>query len=285
MHRRPVVSADDNHLVARVPSVTQAASSTTASGLRVHVAERTDVLVGALADVLATTPSDPFTPDVVAVPTRGVERWVAQRLSHRLGTAQGADGICANVLFPSPRRLVSDVLATTTDEDPWSPDQLAWHVLATIDAHHGADWLATVSRYLGDDHDEVRRGRRFRLAQRVARLFGSYDVQRSAMLRAWADGLDEDGLGAPLPEDLRWQPRLWRAVRDAVDVPAPGSSGSTKRWRGCDGTRRASTCRRGCRSSVRLRSPTVTSGCSTRSPSTARSTCGCRSRRSRSGAG
>lgn len=218
-HERHAPDGPDG--VARVPSVTQADSTTTASGLRVHVAERTDVLVAALADVLATTPADPFTPDVVAVPTRGVERWVAQRLSHRLGAAAEADGICANVLFPPPHRLVSEVLSTTADEDPWSPDRLAWHVLATIDAHHGADWLRTVSRFLGDDQDEVRRGRRFRLAQRVARLFGTYDVQRPQMLRAWADGRDEDGLGAPLPDDLAWQPRLWREVREAVDEASP----------------------------------------------------------------
>ncbi|KQY21481.1 exodeoxyribonuclease V subunit gamma [Cellulomonas sp. Root485] len=202
--------------------MTQAASSTTPSGLRVHVAERTDVLVAALANVLATTPADAFTPDVVAVPTRGVERWVAQRLSHRLGTTERTDGICANVLFPSPHRLVSEALATTSaDDDPWSQGELAWHVLAAIDAHHGADWFRTVSRYLGDEQDEVRRGRRFRLAHRVARLFSTYDVQRPQMLRAWAVGRDEDGLGVPLPDDLLWQPRLWREVRDAVVEPSP----------------------------------------------------------------
>ena len=265
--------------------MTQDASSTTASGLRVHVAERTDVLVAALAEVLGTTPADPFTPDVVAVPTRGVERWVAQRLSHRLGTAERTDGICANVLFPSPHRLVSDALATTADEDPWSADRLAWHVLAAIDAHHGADWLRTVSRYLGDDQDEVRRGRRFRLAQRVARLFGAYDVQRPDMLRAWADGRDEDGLGAPLPDDLRWQPRLWREVRGRGRRAVPGGAAGRRRWHGSGTTRRRSRCRSGSRSSVPRHSPTATCGCSTPWRSTARSTCGCRSRRSRCGAG
>lgn len=201
------------------------ASTTTGSGLRVHVAERTDVLVAALADVLASTPADPFTPDIVSVPTRGVERWVAQRLSHRLGVGTAPDGICANVLFPSPRRLVGEVLAGTLgldgDDDPWSRDRLAWHVLATIDDNLGADWLGTVSRYLGANDDEVRRSRRFRLAQRVARLFGTYDAQRPAMLRDWAAGRDEDGGGAPLPDDLRWQPHLWRTVRESVGVPAP----------------------------------------------------------------
>lgn len=197
--------------VARVPDVT---------GLRVHVAERTDVLVEALAGVLAQAPADPFTPDVVAVPTRGVERWVAQRLSHRLGTDAG-DGICANVLFPSPTRLVADALAHGSDDDLWDPDRLPWHILSTIDAHLADDRLSPVRRYLGDEADEVRRSRRFRLASRLARLFGSYDAQRPAMLRAWARGRDEDGLGGALPDDLAWQAVVWRLVREAVGAPAP----------------------------------------------------------------
>ncbi|RPF28521.1 hypothetical protein [Georgenia muralis] len=57
-------------------------------------------------------PEEPFTTDVVAVPTRGVERWLAQRLSYHLGA--GPDGeprVCANVTLASPHRLVGAVRA------------------------------------------------------------------------------------------------------------------------------------------------------------------------------
>ena len=85
--------------------------------LHVHRSERADALIGPLAAVLAEPPDDPFVPDVVAVPTRGVERWLAQSLSHHLGTApdDGA-GVCANVTFPSPGRLVSQVLSSVLIE-------------------------------------------------------------------------------------------------------------------------------------------------------------------------
>jgi exodeoxyribonuclease V gamma subunit len=33
------------------------------------------------------------------------------------------------------------------------------------------------------------------------------------MVNAWADGHDVDAEGQPLPQDRRWQPRLYRAVR------------------------------------------------------------------------
>ena len=53
--------------------------------LFVHRATSTDVLADGLAELLADPLPDPFAEDVVAVPTKGVERWLAQRLSHRLG--------------------------------------------------------------------------------------------------------------------------------------------------------------------------------------------------------
>jgi len=202
--------------------VTSPTSTTTGSGLRVHVAERTDVLVAGLGSLLAEAPADPFVPDVVAVPTRGVERWVAQRLSHHLGAAD-ADGICANVLFPSPRRLVADVLAgalgVTGDDDPWAQQQLTASVLSALDANLTAGWMRHVRRYL--DGDEVHRGRRLRFAQRVARLFTTYDTQRPQLLTDWAAGRDTDGTGTDLPDDLRWQPRLWREVHAAIGQDAP----------------------------------------------------------------
>ena len=70
----------------------------------------------AVRAMAASATGDPETangllaPDVVAVPTRGVERWLAQRLSHRLGTAPGrGDGVCAGVDFRSPRSLFAVV--------------------------------------------------------------------------------------------------------------------------------------------------------------------------------
>ena len=151
--------------------------------LHVHRSERAEALVAPLAAVLAEVPADPFTPDVVAVPTRGVERWLAQRLSHHLGAGETA-GICANVDFRGPRRLVEQVVADLTDldpdDDPLRPERLAWSVLEVLDAHLAEPWAAPLARYVGDPGDEVRRGRRLTLARRLAGLLGGYARQRPA---------------------------------------------------------------------------------------------------------
>ncbi len=76
--------------------------------LHLHRAERTDVLADALGTLLGTALPDPFAAELVLVPTKGVERWLSQRLSHVLGSSSGrADGVCAGVLFRSPGSLVA----------------------------------------------------------------------------------------------------------------------------------------------------------------------------------
>ena len=61
----------------------------TEGGVHVHRAERADALADALGLLLADPLEDPFATEVVAVPAKGVERWLAQRLSHRLGAWVG----------------------------------------------------------------------------------------------------------------------------------------------------------------------------------------------------
>ncbi|MCR1980630.1 exodeoxyribonuclease V subunit gamma [Cellulosimicrobium cellulans] len=188
-----------------------------------HRSERAEALVAPLAAVLAEVPTDPFTPDVVAVPTRGVERWLAQRLSHYLGAGETA-GICANVDFRGPRRLVEQVVADLTDldpdDDPWRPERLAWSVLEVLDAHLAEPWAAPLARYVGDPGDEVRRGRRLTLARRLADLLVDYARQRPEVVLAWSAASPVTGT-AVAPDDLAWQPELWRRLVERVPATDP----------------------------------------------------------------
>ncbi|MGN6130263.1 MAG: exodeoxyribonuclease V subunit gamma, partial [Nocardioidaceae bacterium] len=196
--------------------------------MRIHRAERTDLLADGLADLLARPAAggaDPFAEELVVVPARGVERWLTQRLSHRLGTgARGGDGVCAGVRFLSPHSLVALLLGKERD-DPWDPDRLVWPLLDVIDSALGEPWCTTLAAHLGfgveGEEGALRRSRRYSVARRLAGLFASYAVQRPRLVTDWRDGDDTDGQGRPLDEDLRWQPELWRRLLKAVDAPAP----------------------------------------------------------------
>ncbi len=186
--------------------------------LELHRAERADTLVDALAVVLAEPSGDPFSPEVVAVPERGVERWLAQRLSHRLGAGPGAGaGVCANVQFPSPASLLGDVVDTVTgtdrDADPWAPGRAVWPLLELIDGAvaSGDGRFSGLAAHL----ERGGQGRRYALARALAGLFGSYATHRPALLRAWAAGADA------VPPDLAWQPELWRRLRAGLAADGP----------------------------------------------------------------
>ena len=202
--------------------------------LYVHRAERADRLAAGLGELLSTPLEDPFAAEIVSVPTRGVERWLAQRLSHRLGTGIGDDGVCAGVEFPSPRRLtgraMSGVWKLAPEEDPWQPAQAVWPLLNVIEVARGEEWLSVLWSYLGASPgrpsedgglSEVRGDRRWSIAHHLAGLFAGYASSRPTMIASWLSGHDTDGLGQPLPPDRAWQAELWRRLRVRIGMESP----------------------------------------------------------------
>ena len=190
-----------------------------AMALHLHRAERTDLLADGLGALLADPLPDPFAEELVLVPARGVERWLSQRLSHMLGSSHGGDGVCAGVAFRSPGSLIAEITGTV-DDDPWSPDAMTWPLLQTIDASLDESWCRILARHLGHlhtgDEAELRQGRRYSVARRLAGLFASYARQRPQLLVDWLEGN-----AGELDIDLQWQPELWRALVDCIDADPP----------------------------------------------------------------
>ena len=151
------------------------------------------------------------------VPAKGVERWLTQRLSHRLGVGpRGGDGVCAGVRFLTPRSLVSLLLDRDRD-DPGTPDRLVWPLLAAIDASLDEPWCRDARR--APRPRPVRRRRRpaarppLSVARRLARLFAAYAVQRPAAGHRLARG----------PAHRRRRPRPPRRPRLA-GAPVAGAA-------------------------------------------------------------
>jgi exodeoxyribonuclease V gamma subunit len=175
--------------------------------LHVHRSDRADGLVEALCSLLSAPPADPFTPEVVSVATRGMERWISQRIGDRLG-------VCANVEFPFPRRLVGDAVAVASgvdpERDPWLPERAVWPLIEVVDERLGEPWLEALAAHLGDPEDELRRGRRYAAVRHLADLFDRYALHRPDMVRGWVGGDRE-----------RWQARLFCCLRERIGIPSP----------------------------------------------------------------
>jgi exodeoxyribonuclease V gamma subunit len=193
--------------------------------LLIHRSERADALVAALADLLDTPSDDPFRPEIVAVPSKGVERWLAQQLSHVLG-ASNDDGVCANVQFPSYTKLLDETIAEAdvdyaTAVEQWDPDRVVWPLLAVIDQCAPTEpWCSVLASHLGLD-GSGEKDRRLPVARKLAYLFDRYGRSRPTMITAWQAGHDEDGASGVLPDDLRWQAELWRRLRAELATPSP----------------------------------------------------------------
>jgi exodeoxyribonuclease V gamma subunit len=188
--------------------------------LHVHRSERADALVGMLRDVVADPLDDPIAAEVVSVPTRGIERWLTQRLSAHLGATPGRhDGVCANIDFPFPGSVVNGALAlaagTEPDADPWLPQRAVWPLLEVVEAHFDEPWLAPLAQHIRNS-ETVRESKRFSSIRHVADLFDRYAVHRPEMVRDWAEGSGDEGQA-----ETFWQVELWRRLRARIGQPSP----------------------------------------------------------------
>lgn len=169
--------------------------------LHVHRSDRADGLIEALRALLADAPPDPFARELVSVPTRGMERWLTQRLSNGLG-------ICANVEFPFPRKLTGDAVAAASGidpaTDPWLPERMVWPLLDVVEAALDEPWLRTLSAHLERDPT-----RRLAAVRHLATLFDRYALNRPSMVRDWVTD--------------HWQAELWRRLRSRIPEPDPAT--------------------------------------------------------------
>ncbi|MBV9049213.1 MAG: exodeoxyribonuclease V subunit gamma, partial [Solirubrobacterales bacterium] len=186
--------------------------------LHVHRAHRADALATALAEILRTPLEDPLTAEIVAVPTRGMERWLTQRLSTQLGASEGRDdGVCANVEFPFPATLIGQTLAIATGIDPdcdqWAPERLVWPLLQTVQECLAEPWLRELALHLGNGAaGQEQHARRFATVRHLAELYHHYGVARPAMVQAWARG---EGAAHG------WQAALWQRLHERIGLPSP----------------------------------------------------------------
>ena len=225
--------------------------------LTIHRAERADRLVAALADVLSRPLEDPFTPEIVAVPSRGIERWLTQQLSGVLGASPGrGDGVCANVAFPFPGRLAGAALAAaagiTPDEDPWLPARSVWPLMGVVDEHIEAPWMATLAAHLGHAGGTVDATRRGAAGSPSCATWPTSSTATAftgrRCSRRGPSGTTPTASVRHFRPTSPGRPRCGAACAPGSASPAL-RNGSVRRAPGCARSRSSSRCRRACRCS------------------------------------
>lgn len=171
---------------------------------------------------MAAHPLSPLENEVILVQSNGINQWLKLALARDV--SEGGCGIAAALDIKLPARFFWQVYRAVLGKDqvpdssPFDRPLLTWRLIRLLPQLLSEPVFAPLARFLKDDGDMRKL---HQLAQRLADLFDQYQVYRADWLEDWGNGLDvlrTSRKGSePLPENLLWQPQLWRAL--LADVP------------------------------------------------------------------
>lgn len=166
----------------------------------VHRSNSAEALLESLVALVRQPVAAPTEPECIVVHGRGMERWLSNQLSRRLG-------VWANPSFPFPRSIIERAFEAVLGDDvpppgAFQPGPLLWSIANRLPEHLDAPAFAVIRNYLEGDHDHRKL---IQLSERIASTFDGYAVYRPEMVLEWERGAD-DG----------WQAELWRALAAAA---------------------------------------------------------------------
>ncbi|WP_016855844.1 exodeoxyribonuclease V subunit gamma [Halomonas smyrnensis] len=189
-------------------------------GFMVIHGNRLEALRDLAVEWLRNHPLGPLEDEVILVQSNGISQWL--KLALAADPPAGA-GIAAAMDVTLPARYLWQAYRAVLGNEavpPASPldkPRLIWRLMRLLPELTDDETFAPLARFLADDED---RRKRHQLAERLADLFDQYQVYRADWLATWAEGRDElidaRGQARPLAEDQRWQPALWRRLRDDI---------------------------------------------------------------------
>jgi exodeoxyribonuclease V gamma subunit len=156
-----------------------------------------------LAQRLSTPLDDPFTPELVVVPSGDMARYLKRELARTLGAKNGNDGIVSNINFVYPRQLVNATLQNPTgsENSEWDSNSLIWSII---------DTLLTTDKITIPGFNETP----ITVARRAADLLDRYASHRPEMLNEWITGGVNDGKLTSnqlntISKEQKWQRELF----------------------------------------------------------------------------
>ncbi len=192
-------------------------------GLLVLHGNRLELLQEAVFAWLERHPLDPLEQDVLLVQSNGIAEWMKMSLARR-------SGICAATRVELPARFLWRLYRAMLGREgaparsPLDKAPLTWRLMQALPAWIDKPGFEPLAQFLSASpsadgtHDL---GRRLQLAERLADLFDQYQLYRADWLDAWGRGREHlvraNGVTVPLPDDQRWQARLWHRLVEGLD--------------------------------------------------------------------
>jgi exodeoxyribonuclease V gamma subunit len=172
--------------------------------LQLYRSNSLERLADALAEAVRRPLANVLAPECIAVPSAGMERWLALELSKRLG-------VWANPAFPFPGKLVESMLAgvlgeSEIDSEAFAPQRTQFAIASLIDGLGSRPEFLAVRSYL--EQQSRSPGRRLALAARIADVFDHYVTYRPELVLGWQSG-----------RDSHWQAELFRALCGRLPAP------------------------------------------------------------------
>ena len=170
--------------------------------LNLFTSNRLEILSVFLSEILKTPLSSPFTPEIVVVQSKGMERWISMEIANR-------HGVCANISFPFPNPFVYEhvfrnVLPDIPDSSPFDRETMTWKIMGWLPALAHQPEFEDVRHYLGSERNDLKC---LQLARKIAYTFDQYLLYRPEMIMKWQSG-----------EDDGWQAILWRKVAEGNEA-------------------------------------------------------------------
>ena len=170
------------------------------AGLSVYTSNRLEILLKKLAETIQAPLAKPFTPEIIVVQSRGMERWISMALAR-------LNGVSANCSFPFPNAILEDIFKSIMpdlpDTSPFDPDLMTFRLMQIISQNSALKDFDDLNAYLADDRHDLKL---YQLSCKLADLFDQYQVFRPRLLFKWEQSREKKR-----QPDL-WQARLWREL-------------------------------------------------------------------------
>jgi len=164
-------------------------------GLKIYTGNHMEILAEQLARTVADPLPSPFSPEIIVVQSRGMERWISLELARH-------NGICANCRFPFPNVFLEEIFKNLgvdlPDESPFDPVTMTFRIMKVLPTCLHLSGFESLKKYLLDD---IKGLKLFQLSEKIGDLYDQYLVFRPDMILKWENG-----------KESHWQAQLWRQV-------------------------------------------------------------------------